>query len=123
MATTGDGNLAGTHPEEPKQVACLERGLFDEETFVRLLKRDAGSYLNVTGGFSPILRNKVLEVRTVGVDKGATATNMLAVVEPDFILCMGDDATDEDMFRTLRDKGYTIKIGRGSTAAEPNRSH
>jgi hypothetical protein len=25
------------------------------ETFVRLLKRDAGSYLNVSGGFSPIL--------------------------------------------------------------------
>ena len=25
------------------------------ETFVRMLKRDASSYLNVTGGFAPIL--------------------------------------------------------------------
>ena len=62
--------------------------------------------------------NKVLEVRTVGVDKGATAINMLSFLEPDFVLCMGDDATDEDMFRTLRDRGFTIKVGRGNTAAQ-----
>jgi hypothetical protein len=29
------------------------------ETFVRMLKRDASSYLNVSGGFSPILPSAV----------------------------------------------------------------
>jgi trehalose 6-phosphate synthase/phosphatase len=62
--------------------------------------------------------NKVLEVRLVGVDKGATAQKILNHFAPGFILCIGDDTTDEDMFRVLRDKGYTIKIGRGNTAAE-----
>jgi trehalose 6-phosphate synthase/phosphatase len=77
-----------------------------------LLQLTANTSLQVIDG------NKVLEVRPVGVDKGATAINMLSSLNPDFILCLGDDATDEDMFRTLRDKGYTIKIGRGSTAAQ-----
>jgi trehalose 6-phosphate synthase/phosphatase len=62
--------------------------------------------------------NKVLEVRMVGVDKGTTAMNLLNEIKPDFIMCLGDDTTDEDMFKSLRDKGYTIKIGRGNTAAE-----
>ena len=62
--------------------------------------------------------NKVLEVRMVGVDKGSTAMNLLNEIKPDFIMCLGDDTTDEDMFKALRDKGYTIKIGRGNTAAE-----
>jgi trehalose 6-phosphate synthase/phosphatase len=62
--------------------------------------------------------NKVLEVRMIGVDKGATAMNLINYLNPDFILCIGDDTTDEDMFRSLREKGYTIKIGRGNTAAQ-----
>jgi trehalose 6-phosphate synthase/phosphatase len=62
--------------------------------------------------------NKVLEVRMIGVDKGITATNILNNLNPDFVLCIGDDTTDEDMFRLLRNSGYTIKIGRGNTAAQ-----
>lgn len=62
--------------------------------------------------------NKVIEVRLVGVDKGTTATNLLSQIKPQFVLCIGDDTTDEDMFRALGDDAYTIKIGRGSTAAK-----
>lgn len=62
--------------------------------------------------------NKVIEVRMIGVDKGATALNILARINPDFILCIGDDVTDEDMFRALKDKAYTIKIGSGNTVAQ-----
>jgi trehalose 6-phosphate synthase/phosphatase len=62
--------------------------------------------------------NKVLEVRMIGVDKGATAMKLLSEIQPDFVLCLGDDTTDEDMFKMLRGRGYTIKIGRGNTAAQ-----
>lgn len=64
--------------------------------------------------------NKVLEVRLAGVDKGATAVKLLDRFNPDFTLCLGDDVTDEDMFRALEKKGYTIKIGSGATAAQYN---
>ena len=77
-----------------------------------LLQLTANTPLQVIDG------NKVLEVRMVGVDKGAAANKMLGNLSPDFILAIGDDATDEDMFRALRDKGYTIKIGRANTAAQ-----
>ena len=36
----------------------------------------------------------------------------------DFVFCAGDDRTDEDMFRALREKAYTIKIGRANTSAQ-----
>ncbi len=62
--------------------------------------------------------NKVLEVRLVGIDKGTTAQKIIDSFTPDFILCVGDDTTDEDMFRVLRDRGHTVKVGRGNTAAE-----
>lgn len=77
-----------------------------------LLQQLANTPLQVIDG------NKVLEVRMIGVDKGITAMTILNNIQPDFILCIGDDTTDEDMFRLLRDKGYTIKIGRGNTAAQ-----
>jgi trehalose 6-phosphate synthase/phosphatase len=62
--------------------------------------------------------NKVLEVRLSGIDKGVTAQKIVSHFAPEFILCIGDDTTDEDMFKVLRDKAYTIRIGRGNTAAE-----
>ncbi len=62
--------------------------------------------------------NKVLEVRMIGVDKGATAINLVDHFKPDFIMCIGDDTTDEDMFKALNDKAYTIKIGKANTAAQ-----
>jgi trehalose 6-phosphate synthase/phosphatase len=61
--------------------------------------------------------NKVLEIRVIGIDKGASARKVMDHFNPDFILCMGDDTTDEDMFRVLRENAFTIKIGRGNTAA------
>ncbi|HXB96178.1 MAG TPA: bifunctional alpha,alpha-trehalose-phosphate synthase (UDP-forming)/trehalose-phosphatase, partial [Puia sp.] len=43
--------------------------------------------------------NKVIEVRIAGFDKGATALRIVGEMDPDFVLCMGDDTTDEDMFK------------------------
>ncbi len=44
-------------------------------------------------------------------------TSFAAPKIPDFILCIGDDYTDEDMFEQLPLSAYTIKVGRGRTAA------
>lgn len=79
------------------------------------------SLLQLTGNtpLQVIDGNKVLEVRLIGVDKGTTALNMIKSINPDFVLCIGDDTTDEDMFRSVAEvNGYTVKVGRGNTAAD-----
>jgi trehalose 6-phosphate synthase/phosphatase len=57
--------------------------------------------------------NKVIEVRIAGIDKGAASKKIIAGKNVDFILAIGDDRTDEDMFRALADKAITIKVGAG----------
>ena len=64
--------------------------------------------------------NKVLEVRQMGVDKGVVAIKLIQYIQPDFTICMGDDTTDEDMFRALENKAFTIKIGGRVSAAQFN---
>ncbi|RPD51651.1 bifunctional alpha,alpha-trehalose-phosphate synthase (UDP-forming)/trehalose-phosphatase [Paracnuella aquatica] len=76
-----------------------------------LLQLTTNTPLHVVDG------NKVIEVRLLGVDKGSTALNLINQFKPEFTLCIGDDTTDEDMFKALKDDAYTIKIGRGNTAA------
>jgi len=62
--------------------------------------------------------NKVVEVRIAGFDKGATALKIVKEQDPDFVLCLGDDTTDEDMFKALEGEAYTIKINSGASAAQ-----
>jgi trehalose 6-phosphate synthase/phosphatase len=62
--------------------------------------------------------NKVVEVRIAGFDKGATALKIVNEMDPDFVLCIGDDTTDEDMFKALEGEAYTIKVNNGATAAQ-----
>lgn len=54
---------------------------------------------------------KVIEVRNASVNKGSAISNYLGQNEYDFILTMGDDWTDEDMFRVLPEDAYSIKVG------------
>lgn len=62
--------------------------------------------------------NKVVEVRIAGFDKGATALKIVNEIDPDFVLCIGDDTTDEDMFKALEGEAYTIKVNNGASAAQ-----
>lgn len=61
--------------------------------------------------------NKVIEVRVAGVDKGAAAKKIIDENNSDFILAIGDDKTDEDMFRSLESQAVTIKVGPGHSIA------
>jgi len=66
---------------------------------------------------SLIRGKKVVEVRPAGVNKGAAAKLLVERLAPDFVLIAGDDDTDEDMFKAAPDS-FTIKVGRGDTAAK-----
>lgn len=62
--------------------------------------------------------NKVLEIKNAGINKGAAAVRMVRKMKPDFVLAIGDDQTDEDMFSVLDDKSYTIRIGNEKSRAK-----
>lgn len=110
---------AGSFIEEKKStLAWHYRNTHPDLGFIRS-RELLNSLLQLTGNtpLQVIDGNKVLEVRQSGVDKGATALNLVKNFNPDFILCLGDDVTDEDMFRAFPEGAYTIKVGRGNTAA------
>lgn len=67
--------------------------------------------------------NKVIEVRIAGIDKGVAARKLTEESGSDFILAIGDDKTDEDMFRTLADRAVTIKVGPGHSVAQYSIAH
>lgn len=60
--------------------------------------------------------NKVFEVLPQDINKGRVAQEWL-LQDQDFVLCIGDDTTDEDMFIAVPPNSWTIKVGRGSTEA------
>ena len=61
--------------------------------------------------------NKVIEVKKVGISKGKAALNWLEKENWDFILAIGDDWTDEDVFEVLPEKAYSVKVGFGFSRA------
>lgn len=64
--------------------------------------------------------HKVIEVKRSGYDKGTVALKLLSLAAYDFILAIGDDKTDEDLFRALPEQALTIKIGVMPSMAKYN---
>ena len=60
--------------------------------------------------------NKILEIKDPGINKGNAVHRWLRR-EHDFVLVIGDDFTDEDMFAAVPASATTIKVGRGRTIA------
>lgn len=61
--------------------------------------------------------NKVIEVRNTGVNKGTAALEWLNGWNSDFLLGIGDDWTDEDMFRALPESAFSVRVGLSATSA------
>lgn len=61
--------------------------------------------------------NKVVEIKPFGFSKGTEAERLLKKADFGFILAMGDDVTDEDMFRSLPNHAITIHVGGYSNAS------
>jgi trehalose 6-phosphate synthase/phosphatase len=64
--------------------------------------------------------HKVLEIKNAGINKGAGASRWLARTEPSFVLALGDDRTDEDIFRALPPEAYTVRVGLARSLARYN---
>lgn len=64
--------------------------------------------------------SKVIEIKNIGINKGRTALRFLSKENYQFILAIGDDFTDEALFRILPKDAYSIKVGMTSSYARFN---
>lgn len=64
--------------------------------------------------------NKVVEIKSPNHNKGSEVKRLMTNANYDFILALGDDTTDEDMFQALPENAMTIKIGCVSETARYN---
>jgi trehalose 6-phosphate synthase/phosphatase len=77
--------------------------------------------LNLNNDFDILHGNKVIEVKSSFSNKGKFVSEVIAKSDFDFVLAIGDDLTDEDMFSVLNEKNhFTIKVGPGNTSAKYN---
>ena len=67
--------------------------------------------------------SKIVEIRQQGLDKGRAYGIVEAEQGPfDFILAIGDDRTDEDLFARLPADAYSIHVGQGGSLASSSLS-
>jgi trehalose 6-phosphate synthase/phosphatase len=99
-------HFRGAHPEQGAQLSS--------ELTDHLVTFTANLDLQVLPG------RRVVEVRNAGLTKGMAGRHWVGLVEPDFVLAIGDDRTDEDLFVALPDDAYTVKVGRENSHAHFN---
>jgi len=68
-------------------------------------------------GLQVLPGDKVIEVKNVEINKGRAAINWLQDRHYDFVMAIGDDHTDEDIFKALPEDTISIKVGSQVSAA------
>lgn len=81
------------------------------DSIVKQLKSKLSEDLDI------LLGNKVIEIRSRQINKGVATSKLIAEKSYDFIMAVGDDKTDEDMFNVLPKNTITIKVGSTNTLA------
>ena len=61
--------------------------------------------------------HKVLEIKNSNINKGRAAGMWNSRKNWEFVIAIGDDHTDEDMFAVLPSTAYTVRVGANVTAA------
>jgi trehalose 6-phosphate synthase/phosphatase len=105
--------------EKNHTLAWHYRNVDPELGFVRSRELlDSLFHLVRSGQLQVIDGNKVIEIRMAGIDKGFAARRIIERSDSDFVLVVGDDKTDEDMFKALDGQATTIKVGPEHSAAQ-----
>ena len=64
--------------------------------------------------------SKILEIRKLGISKGHAADFWIKKQDWDFLLAVGDDYTDEEMFAAMPEQAYSIRVGVSLSRARFN---
>lgn len=75
-------------------------------------------FLATDKGLQLLPGDKVVEVKNMEINKGKAALSLVEQSDYDFIMALGDDFTDEDLFKSLPDSSVSIKVGTGASAAK-----
>jgi trehalose 6-phosphate synthase/phosphatase len=90
-------------------------GITHSRKLIRILEKYIHSYnLKILDG------KKVVEILSEETGKGKAVKKLTRQNNYDFILSIGDDATDEDMFKSLSNNSdaFTVKVGKGTSFAK-----
>ncbi|MBN2545861.1 MAG: bifunctional alpha,alpha-trehalose-phosphate synthase (UDP-forming)/trehalose-phosphatase [Spirochaetes bacterium] len=92
----------------------------DPDFAVMRLREMKGDLLDIVANLNLgiIDGNKVLEVKSLDINKGKACSYFLNKEKFDFILTIGDDWTDEDMFSAMPENAYSIKVGIANSKAK-----
>ncbi len=114
--------LPGSFVEEKEETIAWHYRMADPEQAELRAPELVDHLLNLTAktDLQIVQGNKVVEVRRAGVDKGSASSVWLGERAHDFILAIGDDITDEDMFKALPASAVTIRVGIAGTQAQFN---
>jgi trehalose 6-phosphate synthase/phosphatase len=106
---------------EEKDYALAWHHRLAEPEFGDWLANELASTLDerLSGTELTVLRGrKVVEVRFAWAQKGEVAAHILTLIpDPSFLLALGDDRTDEDLFERLPPEAWTVRVGQGHTRA------
>lgn len=96
--------------QSPNDFADYQAKRLDEELKVGLANE----------GVSIIMGSKIVEAKAIECNKGSFLRWLMQTDGRNngYYLCIGDDRTDEDMFRAVGAEGCTIKVGPGHTVAQ-----
>jgi trehalose 6-phosphate synthase/phosphatase len=111
--------IPGAWVEEKEFSLALHYRAADEERGALAARELTDDLLALTANIDvQVLHgNKTVEVRNAGIHKGIVSQRWLLNCGSDFILAIGDDLTDEDMFTLLPAGAHSIRVGNSPTQA------
>lgn len=87
------------------------------EEMAKALRVHARAFLSPLG-LEVLVGKKAIEIRQLGINKGKVIKRVLSDhANRSYPVAIGDDATDEDMFHALAQKGMTVVVGAQKSSA------
>ena len=114
--------LPGSYVEDKEFSLAWHYRMADHEMASAIAKELLDDLVSFTAniGVQVLQGNKLIEVRNTGMSKGDAGSCWISEKHFDFILGVGYDWTDEELFKILPETAFSIKVGSPQSAAKFN---
>lgn len=111
IAEIGEIGLPGVMVEDKGAILALHYRNASSEEDARRAIEAAIARSPAAREFTLHRARKVIELRPpLAINKGTAARDFIALMTPSAVICMGDDATDIDMFRAVKASGVPCAV-------------